>query len=69
MSNPVKVVKVTNFQHARMRARLSQYALAERAGVSRQTIYMVEHDQQEPSVKLALRLAKILDTTVENIWG
>jgi putative transcriptional regulator len=50
------------------RGGLSQQALAERVGVSRQTIISIEKGRFRPSVELALRLARALDTTVEQLF-
>ena len=51
-----------------MRGELSQATLAEAACVSRQTIVAVEKGNYNPSVELALRLAKVLATTVEELF-
>ena len=48
---------------------LTQAALAEQVGVSRKTVNTVENGIFVPSVLLALRLARSLDTTVEAIFG
>lgn len=46
----------------------SQQELAEKAGVSRQTINAVETERYEPSLSLAFRLAAIFGTTVEKLF-
>lgn len=51
-----------------MRDEMSQAMLAERVGVSRQTIVAIEKGNYNPSVELALRLAKTLETTVEELF-
>lgn len=48
---------------------LSQAELAERAGVSRQTIANIEKGNYSPSVHLALAICKILNKTVEEVFG
>lgn len=53
----------------RVEASLSQLALADLVGVSRQTIVAMETGAYAPSVYLALRVANVLDTTVEALWG
>lgn len=54
----------------RRRARsLTQQDLAESVGVSRQTVISMETGDYAPSVYLALRIARALDTTVEALWG
>jgi putative transcriptional regulator len=47
---------------------LSQQQLADMVGVSRQTIVAIEGGDYAPSVKLALLLAKKLETTVEELF-
>jgi putative transcriptional regulator len=47
---------------------MTQQQLAEKAGVSRQTIIAIEKGAFNPSVKLALKLSKILNTTVESLF-
>ena len=48
---------------------LTQEELAEKVGVSRQTIIAIERGNYAPSVALALKLAKILKTTVEKLFA
>lgn len=50
------------------RGELSQQQLADMVSVSRQTIISIEKGDYSPSVKLALLLAKKLDTTVEKLF-
>lgn len=52
----------------REQAGLSQGALAQRLGVSRQTINAVETDKYDPSLPLALRLAKLFGVAVDAIF-
>lgn len=47
---------------------MSQQELAEKVGVSRQTIVAIEKGDYSPSVKLALLLARVLQTTVEELF-
>lgn len=51
-----------------MRGEMSQAVLAERAGVSRQTIVAIERGNYSPSVALALRLAQVLSAKVEDLF-
>ena len=51
-----------------MAGEMSQAELAQRVGVSRQTIVAVEKGNYNPSVELALRLARVLATTVEELF-
>ena len=47
---------------------LSQAELASRAGVSRQTINSIETGRYLPSLPLALTLARLFTTTVEEVF-
>jgi putative transcriptional regulator len=47
----------------------SQQDLAERLGVSRQTINSIEAGRYDPSLPLALRIAKVFGQPVEKIFG
>jgi putative transcriptional regulator len=55
-------------KEARTRCGLTQTELAERIGVSRKTINTVENSVFVPSTMLALMLARILETTVEELF-
>ena len=46
---------------------INQTELGKRAGVSRQTISLIERGDYSPSVTLALKIAKICQVTVEDI--
>ncbi|MCZ9298451.1 helix-turn-helix transcriptional regulator [Corynebacterium hesseae] len=48
---------------------MSQTDLAERAGVSRQTIANIERGNYSPSVYLALDICRELGKTVEEVFG
>ena len=47
---------------------LSQKELAERCGVSRQTVNAIENDKYDPTLSLAFRLAKELQITVDELF-
>ena len=47
---------------------LSQAALGQALGVSRQTINSIETGKYDPSLPLAIRLARYFATTVEEIF-
>jgi putative transcriptional regulator len=47
---------------------MTQQDLAERVGVTRQTILAIERGNYNPSVELALRLAGVFGTSVEKIF-
>ena len=46
----------------------SQGELAKRLGVSRQTINAVETDKYDPSLPLALRMAKLFEVSVPDLF-
>jgi putative transcriptional regulator len=52
----------------RKEQRMTQAELAELVGVSRQTIIAVEQGDYAPSVYLALRIARTLGGTVEELF-
>lgn len=52
----------------RARIGVNQAELGKMAGVSRQTISLIERGDYSPSVTLALKLAKIFKVTVEEIF-
>ena len=45
-----------------------QEDLAAAVGVSRQTIIAIENDKYNPTLELAMRLARYLGTTVEELF-
>ena len=53
----------------RARLGINQPELGKRSGVSRQTISLIERGDYSPSVTLALKLAKIFDVSVEEIFS
>lgn len=46
----------------------SQAELGVRAGVSRQAIIAIETGRFDPSLPLAFTLARLFDTTIENVF-
>ena len=55
-------------KHFREERSWSQGELARRLGVSRQTINAVETDKYDPSLPLALRMAKLFAVPVDQIF-
>ncbi len=47
---------------------LSQAALAEALGVSRQTVISIERGRFDPSLPLAFRIARYFRTTIEDVF-
>lgn len=52
----------------RKQYKLTQEELAKILGVTRQTIIAVENDKYNPTLELAMRLAKHLNSTVEELF-
>lgn len=52
----------------RARLGVNQQEMGKLAGVSRQTISQIERGDYSPSVTLALKLAKLCNVTVEDIF-
>ena len=60
----VNKLKEYRFNHGQ----ITQEDLAKALGVSRQTILAIEHGKFNPSVVLALRLARFFEARVEDIF-
>ena len=52
----------------RARDGLNQTDLAKRAGVSRQTVSLLERDEYTPSIIIALKISQIFNETVESVF-
>ena len=57
-----------NLKEYRSKIGVNQTELGKLCGVSRQTISLIERGDYSPSVSLALKIAKICNTTVEKIF-
>jgi len=57
-------IRKLRFEHGEM----TQQALAERVGCSRQTIVLLEHGRYAPSLLLAMRIAKVFGTAVDDVF-
>lgn len=62
MQNKVRYYRFMNNE-------MTQQELADRAGVARQTIIAIEKGVFNPSVKLALKIAKIFGVTVDELFA
>lgn len=60
MNNTIKVERARN--------NMSQTDLAEKVGVTRQTIYAIETKRFIPSTVLAFKIAEILNIRVEDLF-
>lgn len=63
-----KLILRNNLKEARKEKKLSQAALAELVGVSRNTISSIETGQFTPTAKLALLLCIALDYKFEDLF-
>lgn len=52
----------------RARLGVNQQDFGKLTGVSRQTISLIERGDYSPSVTLALKIAKVLDVSVEDVF-
>ena len=57
-----------NLRVERAILRVTQLQMAEKIGVSRQTIGAIERDKYVPSTVLAIKIAKFCDKKVEDIF-
>ncbi len=57
-----------NIKKFRNEMKLTQQGLADLCEVSRQTINMVENDKYDPTLQLAMKIAKVLKVKVEDIF-
>jgi putative transcriptional regulator len=58
----------SNLRELRTQANLSQAELADQLGVSRQTVNAIETQRYDPSLELAIRIARLFKTTVEEVF-
>ncbi len=47
---------------------LTQEQLAEKIGVTRQTIGLIEKGKYNPSISLCIKIAKVLDKTLDDLF-
>ena len=64
-----KPVMTNQVRRTRRMMELTQADLAKEIEVSRQTVVSIEGGDYAPSVYLALKLAEVLETTVEELFG
>ena len=63
-----KVMLKNRLKELRARDGLNQTDLAKLAGVSRQTISLLERDEYTPSIIIALKISQIFNETVESVF-
>ena len=60
---------ITRLREYRAKTSMKQGELAELVGVRRETIIRLEKGQYNPSLKLAMDIAKVFGVTVEEIFS
>lgn len=60
--------KNSAMKEARLRAGLSQQELAERVGVSRQTVNAIEKGDYNPTIRLCIGICKALGMTLNDLF-
>ena len=56
-------------QKTREALKATQAQIAKEANISLTQYQNIEYDKNEPSVRKAIRIAKALNSTVEELWG
>jgi putative transcriptional regulator len=59
----------TRLKEFREKAGLTQQQLADYTGVTRQTILFLEKSQYNPSLRLAFKIAKVLNLSVDTLFS
>ncbi len=58
-------IRRLRFEHDEM----TQAQLAERIGVTRQTVVAIEKEKYSPSLEVAVRIAKVFDVPLESVFS
>ncbi|MGT2772019.1 helix-turn-helix transcriptional regulator [Streptococcus marimammalium] len=61
-------MKNLTLKSARVAKDLSQQALADLVGVSRQTIVAIEKGGYNPTIKLCIEICKVLDKSLDDLF-
>ena len=59
----------TKIKELREKRNLTQEALAEKVDVTRQTILFLEKGKYNPSLRLAYKIAKVLNSKIEDLFS
>ena len=59
----------TKIKELREKRNLTQEVLAEKVDVTRQTILFLEKGRYNPSLRLAYKIAKVLDSKIEDVFS
>lgn len=63
-SNLVNTIRRLRFDHGEM----TQQALAEKVGVTRQTVIAIERGKYSPSLEVAFRIARVFGRPLEEVF-
>lgn len=58
-----------HLKELRAREKMSQQELADKSGVSRQMISLIERGKVEPSIVVALKLSRVFDEKTDDIFS
>ncbi|GAA3447724.1 helix-turn-helix transcriptional regulator [Planomonospora venezuelensis] len=67
MGKPTKVtnsIRALRFAHGEM----TQAELAERIGVTRQTVIAIEHGRYSPSLEMAFQIARVFGAPLDDVF-
>ena len=59
---------MNHLKYFRKKQGITQAYLAQQVGVARQTISLIENNKYNPTLELAMKLARYLETTVEELF-
>ena len=68
MGKPTRVtntIRTLRFEHGEM----TQAELADRIGVTRQTIIAIEQGRYSPSLEMAFRIARVFKVPLDDVFG
>lgn len=69
MAKKTKYIITSNVRTLRfMNGEMTQQELAEKVGVTRQTIVAIEKSKYSPSLELAFKIAKVFDTSIDEVF-
>ncbi|WP_279285947.1 helix-turn-helix transcriptional regulator [Candidatus Syntrophocurvum alkaliphilum] len=63
----ISIIK-NNVRLSRVEKKLTQEELAEKVGVTRQTIGLIEKEKYNPTIALVLKLIQVLDKPLEQLF-
>lgn len=59
---------ITSLKSTRVAHGMTQQELAERIGVRRETILHLENNRYNPSLEMALKIARVFDLKIEDLF-